>query len=76
LIKLSIILSQSSLGWVGGREGDTTLTWSDIDVAIDTPAWAPGVLDEDVFLAVLSSVSDSEDTVIELSTAGRASENT
>ena len=37
-----------------------------LDVALLAPALAPGVLDEEVVLAVLSAVADGEDTVVEL----------
>lgn len=69
--ELSIMRSNFSLGWVGGREGDSTLGWSDSDVSLISPCWSPGVLDEEVVLSAKSSVSDSEDTVVKLlSTSG------
>ena len=49
---------------------------SDLDVSLVTPGWSPGVLDEEVVLSRLGSVSDSEDSVIELGSAGGASDDT
>ena len=54
-----------SLGWVGWLHGDTALGWSDLDVSSISPGGTPGVLDEEVLLSALSSVSDGEDTVVE-----------
>jgi len=66
---------------VGGRPrglvsdtADTIL--SDLDVSLITPGWAPRVLDEEVVLAILSTITDSEDTVVKLGTAGGASNDT
>ena len=48
-----------------------------LDVAVVSPGCAPGVLDEEVGLSVVSAVSDSEHTVVELgSTAGGVVEDT
>ena len=49
---------------------------TNLDVTIDTPGWAPRVLDEEVLLTILSTVTNSEDTVVELGTAGGASDDT
>ena len=60
-----------SCGWVGGSVEDTALVvgGSDSNVTGISPAWSPGVLDEDEVLSVKGSVSDGEDTVIELGSA-------
>ena len=68
-------------GWVGwGSRLDTadtgTVLDSDLDVSVVSPGWAPGVLDKVVGSSVLDSVSDGEDTVVEGSSAGSASEDT
>ena len=57
-----------------GTELDTADTGAitivgDLDVSIVTPGCTPRVLDKVVGLSVLSSVSDSENTVVELGSA-------
>ena len=42
---------------------------TDLDVTTGTPGWAPRVLDEEVVVSIFGSVSDSEDTVVELGSA-------
>ena len=42
---------------------------TDLDVTASTPGWAPRVLDEEVVVTIFGSVSDSEDTVVELGSA-------
>ena len=49
---------------------------SDLDVSGISPGGAPRVLDEVVRGTVLGSVSDGEDTVVELSSTSRSSEDT
>ena len=64
-------------GGVGRLLGDTAdVSGTDLDVAVLTPGGAPGVLDEEVLLTVLSAIADSEDTVVELGSAGGTSDNT
>ena len=64
-------------GGVGRLLGDTAdVGGSDLDVAGLTPGGAPGVLDEEVLLTVLSAIADSEDTVVKLGSAGGTSDNT
>jgi len=52
------------------------LLWSNLDVSVDTPGWTPGVLDEDVVSSVIGTVTNSEDTVIELGTASGGDDTT
>jgi len=49
--------------------GDTALVWCDHDVSLLSPGGTPGVLNEEVILVSLSSVADSEHTVVEFVTA-------
>ena len=49
-----------------------TIFNTDLDVAACAPSGSPGVLDKVVFLAVLSTVADSEDSMINAGTAARA----
>ena len=49
---------------------------TDLDVSFGSPRWSPGVLDEEVVLSVFGSISDSEDTVVELGSASRGGDNT
>jgi len=61
-------------GWADSSHLDTADTWAitdigDLEVSVVTPGGAPGVLDEVVGLSVLGSVSNGEDTVVELSSA-------
>ena len=46
-----------------------TTSKSELDVALVTPGGAPRVLDEPVAEAVLETVADSEDSVVELGAA-------
>merc|ERR1711976_162743 len=62
--------------WVGSRLSDTALVEGHLDVAIVTPAGAPGVLDEDVVNSVFSAVADSEDTVVESAAAAGSDDTT
>jgi len=48
---------------------------SEFDVSLISPCGRPGVLYEVVLDTVLNTPSDSEDTVIELSSTGRSSDN-
>jgi len=49
-----------------------TIFNTDLDVAAVAPSGSPGVLDKVVFLAALSTVADSEDSMIHVGTAARA----
>ena len=75
LIHIHLITSVG--GGVRGLLGDTAnVGLSDLDVARFTPRWAPGVLDEEVVLTILSTVADGENTVVKLGTAGGAGDDT
>merc|ERR1711924_506963 len=71
------IHSRFSVG--GGEDGlledAADVVGTDLDVAVGTPGRAPRVLDEEVVLAVLGAVADSEDTVVE-ALAAAGGENT
>ena len=58
--------------WVrGGLENTTNVVLSNSNVTLVTPSSSPGVLDEEVVLSVKSTISDGENTVIEVgSTSG------
>ena len=56
--------------------GDTALVWCDLDVSLSTPGWSPRVLHEEVLLAVLGSVADGEDTVVESGAASVGDDTT
>jgi len=59
-----------SFSWVGSSHEDTAdVVLSDLDITLVTPRGTPGVLDKEVVNAVLSTITDSEDTVVKLSTA-------
>lgn len=59
-----------SLGWVGCHLEDTTdVVLSDFDISIISPWGRPGVLDEEVVNSILSTITNSEDTVIKTGTA-------
>ena len=59
-----------SLSWVGSSQEDTTdVVLSDFDISIISPRGRPGVLDEEVVNSVFSTITNSEDTVVKLSTA-------
>jgi len=49
--------------------GDTALVWCDLNVSLGSPGGTPGVLNEEVVLARLGSVADSEHTVVEFGSA-------
>ena len=54
-----------SLSWVGCSQEDTAdVVLSDLDISIITPRGRPGVLDEEIVNAILSTITDSEDTVV------------
>ena len=66
----SIILDDG----VGGLRGDAALVVgvpAHLDVAVDTPAGAPGVLDEPVVAAALGAIADDQHSVVQTS-AGAA----
>ena len=51
--------------WLHLDTADTrTIDDSELDVALVAPGGVPGVLNEPVFLAVLSSIAYSEDSVV------------
>ena len=54
-----------SLSWVGSSQEDTAdVVLSDLDISIITSRGRPGVLDEEIVNAILSTITDSEDTVV------------
>jgi hypothetical protein len=56
--------------WVrGSLENTTDVVLSNSNVTLVTPASSPRVLDKEVVLSVKSTVSDGEDTVIEVGSA-------
>ena len=65
--------SESWLGWLHLETADTVTLGlhvsGDSGVTLLTPGCAPGVFDDPVVFATLSSVSDEEDTVVEGATA-------
>jgi len=65
-------VSRSAL-WLAGLHLDTADTFSidhgDLDVTLVTPGFAPGVLHEPVVLAVVSSITNAENTVVKLGSA-------
>jgi len=59
-----------SLSWVGSSHEDATdVLLSDFDISIVSPISRPGVLDEEVVNSVFSTITNSEDTVVKISTA-------
>ena len=57
--------------------GDTAhVGLTDLNITGLTPGGAPRVLDEEVVFTILSTIADGEDTVVELGTAGGASDDT
>jgi len=65
-----IARENKSLGWVGSSlENTADVVGSDSDVSLISPAGAPGVLDKEEVLSVEGSVSDGEDTVVEVGSA-------
>ena len=58
-------------GWVREDTANVAGSGTDLDVTIVTPSSTPLILNEEELLSVLSSVSDSQDTVIEGSSASR-----
>jgi hypothetical protein len=59
-----------SLSWVGCHLEDTTnVVLSDFDISIVSPRGRPGVLDEEIVNSILSTITNSKDTVVKLSTA-------
>ena len=58
-----------SLSWVGSSQEDTAnVVLSNFDISIISPTSTPGVLDKEVVNSVLSTITNSEDTVVKLST--------
>ena len=53
-----------------------SVSLADLNIAVNTPGWAPRVLDEEVILTIFSTVANSEDTVVESGTAVRVFEDT
>merc|ERR1719183_91626 len=71
-------LTRTSVG--GGVRGlleDTAdVVFTDLDVTLLSPGWAPRVLDEEVVITVLGTVADGEDTVVESGSALLGSDDT
>jgi len=53
-----------------------TINNGDLDVTTLTPGWAPRVLNEVVFLTILNTVTNGENTVIKTGTTFGAVKNT
>jgi hypothetical protein len=75
------VIRESSVG--GRTDGgflDTTDTSSggdtDLDVSLVSPAGTPRVLDEVIIFSRFGSISDGEDTVIEVSSTSSSGEDT
>lgn len=66
-----VISVSNSTGWVHHDAADaiSVTVVGDLDVAVVSPGGGPGVLDEEVVLAAISSVSDGKDTVVEVGSA-------
>jgi hypothetical protein len=67
-----ILFDTVSFGWVGGSREDTANVGrgsSDSDVSLVSPGGSPGVLDEEEVDSVQGSISDSEDSVVEVLSA-------
>ena len=64
--------ASNSSRWVrGGLENTTNVVLSNSNVTLVTPSSSPRVLDEEVVLSVKGTISDGEDTVVEVgSTSG------
>ena len=59
-----------SLSWVGSSQEDTAnVVLSNFDISIISPTSTPGVLDKEVVNSVLSTITNSKDTMVKLSTA-------
>ena len=56
----------------GGLDSTDSCSWSDsdLDETLVTPGWSPGVLDEVVILTVLSSISNSENSMVKAGSTG------
>jgi hypothetical protein len=74
---IDLWFSHGGKDW-GGLNSTDSSSWSnsDLDEAIVSPSWSPGVLDEVVVLTVFSSISNSEDSVVKVGSAGSRGENT
>jgi hypothetical protein len=57
-------------------EDTADVVLADLDESLITPGWAPRVLDKEVVLTTFGTIADSEDTVIERSTATGSSKDT
>lgn len=69
--------SSSSSDWEGSGQLNTALSLSislieDVNVAVATPAGSPRVLDLEEWLAAICSITNGEDSVIEVSSAETA----
>ena len=63
----TISLRRSEKGVVGvGGHAALVAALGHLDVAVETPAGAPGVLDEPVVLSVLGSVADGQHSVVQV----------
>ena len=69
-------ISLKGVGWVGEDTAGVGSVGGDSHVSVVSPRWAPGVLDEEEVLSVEGSVSNSEDTVVELGSAGSSRNDT
>ena len=62
--------ASNSSRWVrGGLENTTNVVLSNSNVTLVTPSSSPRVLDEEVVLSVKGTISDGEDTVVEVGSA-------
>jgi hypothetical protein len=68
--RLSKKTKNLSLSWVGSSQEDTAdVVLSNLDISIVSPRGRPGVLDEEIVNTVLSTITDSEDTVVKIGSA-------
>ena len=68
--RLSKKTKNLSLSWVGSSQEDTADVFlSNLDISIVSPRGRPGVLDEEIVNTVLSTITDSEDTVVKIGSA-------
>ncbi len=71
---------QSISGWNGWLRINTTDTCSirnsEFDVSINSPIRSPWVLNKEIFNSIFNTITNSKDSMIELSTTSRACNNT
>lgn len=65
LIVLRVADLDERVAGLGGNTALVVLVPGHLDVTVDTPVGAPGVLDEPVVGATVRSVANDEDTVVE-----------